>query len=78
MALTTVTLTRDMRPWRKGDDIHVATILAEHLVKTGEAQNPRPFVEPNSSSTLGTPAVPVRPKTAPVRPILHLGRKARR
>jgi hypothetical protein len=72
MALTTVTLTQDMRPWRKGDDIHIDPKLAEHLVKRGEAKDPRPFVAPNA------PVAPVRPQKAPERPILHLGRKARR
>ena len=72
MALTTVTLRTDMRPWRKGDHIHITPALAEALVKKGEAENPRPFVEPNA------PQVPVRTQKAPERPILSLGRKARR
>jgi hypothetical protein len=72
MSLTTVTLTRDLRPWRKGDDIHITPALADSLVKKGDATNPRAFVPPNAS------AVPVRTQTAPARPVLSLGRKARR
>lgn len=70
--LTTVTLTRDLRPWRKGDHIHISPALADALVKKGDASNPRPFVAPNA------PAVPVRSQQVPERPVLRLGRKARR
>lgn len=70
--LTTVTLTSDVRPWRKGDDIHIPPALAAALVKSGEATNPRPFVAPNA------PVAPVRSQAPPTRPILSLGRKARR
>jgi len=66
--LTTVTLNEDLRPWRKGDDIHVSDALARELVKKGEARNPRPF----------GPAVPERAAEVPKRPILNLGRNARR
>lgn len=67
--LTTVTLTADLRPWRKGDDIHISPALAAHLVQNGEAQNPRPFVSPNA------PVAPVRVQGAPQRSVLHLHRK---
>ena len=72
MELITVTLRTDMRPWRKGDDIHVSPELAATLVEKGEAENARPFAKPNA------PKVPARPQKAPERPILSLGRKARR
>lgn len=68
--LTTVTLVADMRPWRKGDDIHVSSVLAGQLVKNGEAVNPRPFQSPNGPAA--------RAQEAPQRPTLHLGRRARR
>jgi hypothetical protein len=38
-----VKLTRDMRPWRAGDDAVLPDELAEKLLKLGEAQDPRPY-----------------------------------
>lgn len=70
--LTTVTLTADMRPWRKGDDIHISPQLAEALVKKGEAKDPRPF------QSQIAPAVPVRSQAPPARAVLHVSRKAKR
>lgn len=69
--LTTVTLTQDLRPWRRGDDIHVSAELADALVKKGEAANPRPF-------HVSDAPVQARAAEAPRRPILNLGRKARK
>lgn len=67
--LKTVTLTQDMRPWRRGDDIHVDAALADALVKKGEAANPRPFQSPNAPLE--------RVTAAPKRPVLGLGRKVK-
>lgn len=41
--MKTVTFTRDMRPWRKGDAVPVPDELADKLVASGEAENPQPF-----------------------------------
>ena len=41
--MKTVTLTRDMRPWRDGDDIHVPDDVAGTLIAAGEARDARPF-----------------------------------
>lgn len=41
--MKTVTLARDMRPWRAGDDVPLSDELAATLVASGEATNPRPF-----------------------------------
>lgn len=38
-----VRLTRDMRPWRTGDDIVVPLEQAELLVKNGEGEDIRPY-----------------------------------
>jgi hypothetical protein len=38
-----VELTRDMRPWRAGDSALVPDVVADAMVKAGEAHNARPF-----------------------------------
>jgi hypothetical protein len=38
-----VTLTTDMRPWRKGDRPVLPDLLADKLVKSGEATDPTAF-----------------------------------
>lgn len=38
-----IKLTRDMHPWRKGDDAVVPDALAEQLVSKNEAEGVRPF-----------------------------------
>lgn len=43
--MQTVTLTRDLRPWRAGDSVPLADDVAQKLVDAGEATNPRPFPE---------------------------------
>lgn len=52
--MKTVDLTCDMRPWRAGDAIHLEDELADRLVATGEAENPRPF-PPGSEPRRGRP-----------------------
>ena len=41
--MMTVTLPADLRPWRAGDDIHIADDLAKSLMASGEAKDMRPF-----------------------------------
>lgn len=41
--MKTVDLTKDMRPWREGDAVHLRDSLARELIKNGEAKNLRPF-----------------------------------
>lgn len=41
--MQTVTLTRDMRPWREGDSVPLPDDVAEALLATGEAKDARPF-----------------------------------
>jgi hypothetical protein len=38
-----VTLTRDMRPWHKGQDAVLPDALAAKLIKAGEATNEREY-----------------------------------
>lgn len=38
-----IELTTDLRPWRRGDNVPVPDALADKLVESGEAINPRPF-----------------------------------
>ena len=38
-----VELTRDLRPWRAGDSALVPDMVADAMVKAGEAHNARPF-----------------------------------
>ena len=38
-----VRISRDMRPWRAGQDAVLSDELAEKLIKSGEAENPRPY-----------------------------------
>lgn len=55
--MKTVDLTRDMRPWRAGDSVHLPDDLAASLVSNGEAQNLRPFQdEPAPAATAAQPA----------------------
>ncbi len=42
-----VTLTRDMRPWRSGQDAVLPDEIAAKLVDSGEAKDPRPFPPPD-------------------------------
>lgn len=49
-----VKLTRDMRPWQKGQDVVLPPAIAEKLIANGEAENPRPYPPPDVA-----PAVPV-------------------
>ena len=44
-----VEFTTDLRPWRKGDNVPVPDDLADRLVASGEAVNPRPFPTPEPS-----------------------------
>lgn len=43
MKMTSVTFTRDLRPWRENDRVPVPSELAETLVASGEARDPEPF-----------------------------------
>ena len=49
-----VTMSRDLRPFRQGQDAVVSEALADMLVKAGDASNPRPYPPPDVA-----PAVPV-------------------
>lgn len=41
-----VTLARDIRPWRAGQQRVVPDAVATRLLEDGLAENPRPFPEP--------------------------------
>ncbi len=58
----TVELTADLRPWRKGDNVPLPDFLADKLVASGEAINPRPGL----STQLADVAEPA--PTAPAAP----------
>lgn len=49
-----VTLTRDMRPQRAGEDMVLPDDIAAKVIASGEAKNPRPFPPPDVA-----PVVPV-------------------
>jgi hypothetical protein len=49
-----VRMTRDMRPWGKGQDAVLPEALAAKLVKDGDAEDSRPFPPPDVA-----PRVPV-------------------
>ncbi len=70
-----VQLTRDLRPWRKGEDAVLPDDLASRLLKSGEATNARPFPPPDvaPATPVGSVSPPVEaPKPdRPARPILH-------
>lgn len=55
-----VTITRDMRPYRAGQDAVLPDDLADKLLKSGEAKDPRPFPPPDVA-----PAKPVGTLTLP-------------
>lgn len=38
-----IKLTTDLRPWRRGDDIPVPDDMADKLVASGDAIDPRPY-----------------------------------
>jgi hypothetical protein len=57
-----VTLTRDMRPWSKGQDAVLPKAMAEKLVADGDADNLRSF--PPSDVA---PRVPVAAASLPAR-----------
>jgi hypothetical protein len=59
-----VTLKRDMRPWRAGQDAVLPDDVAAKLIASGEATNQRPFPPPDVA-----PAIPVDGK-----PTLKLAR----
>jgi hypothetical protein len=60
-----VTIERNMRPWRAGQDAVLPDELADKLVKAGDAKDPRPYPPQDVA-----PAVPVtaRPTLKPARP----------
>lgn len=43
--MKTVEFTKDMRPRRRGDNVPLPDEVADRLVASGEAINPRPFPE---------------------------------
>lgn len=49
-----VKLTKDLHPWREGQDAVLPDELATQVLKSGEATDPRPFPPPDVA-----PAVPV-------------------
>jgi hypothetical protein len=53
--MLTVTLTKDMRPWRAGDEVPLPDALAEQLVAAGEATGARPF-SPEAAPAAATSA----------------------
>jgi len=68
---TIVRMTKDLSPWRKGQDAVIASdAFAVALVKSGDAEDPRPFPPPDVA-----PIVHERTASAPQRPLLKLGRK---
>lgn len=53
-----VRLTKDMHPWRGGQDAVLPDDLAAKVIASGEASDPRPYPPPDVA-----PAVPVGTKT---------------
>lgn len=41
--MKTVTLTQDLRPWRKGDKATVEDDVADRMIEAGEAKDPVKF-----------------------------------
>lgn len=67
---TIVRITKDLHPWRKGQDAVIASdTLAAQLVKSGDAENPRPFPPPDVAP------VQTRAVEAPKRPMLRLRKR---
>lgn len=60
--MVTVTLTKDMRPWREGDDVHLADDAARRLIDSGEAKDPRTFPEGKPLKVAAKPAPTYRTK----------------
>jgi hypothetical protein len=54
-----VTLKRDMRPWRAGQDAVVPDAIADMLIKSNEASNPRPFPPPDVAPRVAVGERPV-------------------
>jgi hypothetical protein len=65
-----VKLTRDMRPWREGQDAVLPDDLADKLVKAGDAKDSRPFPPQDVA-----PAVPVVAEPLLKRPRPYFTRK---
>jgi hypothetical protein len=67
-----VTMTRDLRPWRAGQDAVVPAAKAAELIENGDAENPRPYPPPDVA-----PAVAVGDEPPPVlrRPRPYFTRK---
>lgn len=57
-------MTRDMRPWRKGEDAVLPDEMAEKLLKAKEAENPRPYPPPDVAPPPEEP--PPKKDTPPV------------
>jgi hypothetical protein len=68
-----VTLTEDMRPWRKGDRVPLPNTVADELVEKGLAINPEHFVSNDDTA----PVSPVRRVVASVKRIVHVGQRAK-
>jgi hypothetical protein len=62
-----IQLTTDLRPWRRGDDVPVPDDLADKLVASGEAINPRPYPAPHPLADQPMMTTPLRPEAKPRR-----------
>lgn len=62
-----VKLTKDMRPWRAGDKVPLATDLADKLILSGEASDAGPWPPADVASGLGDVATPARRRAQGVR-----------
>jgi len=68
---TIVKFTKDMHPWRAGQDgVIQDDALAARLVKSGEAQDPRPYPPPDVAPVLSPRSV-----ASPKRPMLRLRKR---
>jgi hypothetical protein len=56
-----VQMTRDLRPWAKGQDAVVPDGVAQKLLKDGDAADSRPFPPPDVAPAV--PVGPTRPQT---------------
>jgi hypothetical protein len=52
-----ITMTRDMRPWARGDRYIVSDAQAKELVESGAAVNPEPYGPPEDQPSVVAQAV---------------------
>lgn len=68
-----VTMTRDLRPWRAGEDAFLPDEVAARLIESGDAKHMRPFPPGSGSEAPAHESVPDGERPRPRRYMTRRG-----